>query len=401
MLTAYRPLLSVPGAQRFIVGAALSRIGGAMFGVAVIVMVSTRRDSYALAGSVSAVGVVVMALASPVIGGLVDRWGQRRASLPFVISSTVICLLTALVSWLDAPAWTLFVGYGLAAILPEMGPMSRTRWAHIYEHDDGMLHTAMSFEQVMEESAFVVGPVLAVLASTTLFPEAGFILAAIIFLVGSVIFLAGRDTEPPVVPHEHRPPGLAVHNPGVLVIATAAVMVGVIFGANEVIAVAVAEEFGDKAFSSVILAAFAFASAVTGFWYGTRTFTMSMPKRLLLCGLGMFVLELPALVAPNLWALAGIMFVAGSATAPTLITALTLLQKLVPKAQLTEGMAVGVTGILVGISLGTSVSGWAVEHLGAQEAYAVPVAAGALAVVVLVVHLGRLERATPLVADAA
>ena len=56
----------------------MSRIGGAMFGVAIIVMVSARESSYALAGAVSAVGVVVLAASSPVIGGLVDRWGQRR-----------------------------------------------------------------------------------------------------------------------------------------------------------------------------------------------------------------------------------------------------------------------------------------------------------------------------------
>ena len=45
MLSAYRPLFAVPGAPRFILGALISRVGGAMFGVAVIVMVSSRRDS--------------------------------------------------------------------------------------------------------------------------------------------------------------------------------------------------------------------------------------------------------------------------------------------------------------------------------------------------------------------
>ena len=107
----------------------------------------------------------------------------------------------------------------------------------------------------------------------------------------------------------------------------------------------------------------------------------------------MCLLEAPALIAPNLWTIALVMLVAGSATAPVLITALTLLQRLVPRAQITEGMAVGVTGILVGISLGTSIAGWAVERLGAQEAYAVPVAAGVLAVAIVGVNFARLSRA--------
>ena len=60
------------------------------------------------------------------------------------------------------------------------------------------------------------------------------------------------------------------------------------------------------------------------------------------------------------------MFVAGSATAPLLITSLSLAQRLVPKALVTEGMAVAITGILIGISAGSAVGGWAIEAWGAQ-----------------------------------
>ena len=61
MLATYRPLFAIPGASRFVAASALSRVGGAMFGVAIIVMISTRRDSYGLAGAVSAGGIVVLA----------------------------------------------------------------------------------------------------------------------------------------------------------------------------------------------------------------------------------------------------------------------------------------------------------------------------------------------------
>ena len=56
-------------------------------------------------------------------------------------------------------------------------------------------------------------------------------------------------------------------------------------------------------------------------------------------------------------------------------------------------VAVAVTGILVGISLGTAVGGWAVEHLGAHEAYAVPVAAGGVAVALVLLGRRTLVRA--------
>lgn len=394
MLTAYAPLLQVPGAKRFVFGATLSRIGGAMFGVSVIVMVSTRQGSYALAGGVSAVGVLVLAIASPLIGRLIDKYGQLRASLPFILVSCLGGLATAALSWGGAAIWTLFVAYGLSACLPEVGPMSRTRWAHIYRDDPARLHTAMSFEQVLEELSFVIGPVLGVLVSTTLFPEAGLILAEICFTAGAVVFLLERTTEPPVTPHHERPGGLAIQRRGMVIVTTALFLVGVLFGANEVLAVAVADESGAKGASSLILAAFALGSAISGIWFGTRTrFRTTITQRFVaLAGL-MCLLEAPALATPNLGWLTLVMFVAGSATAPMLITSLTLTQRLVPPAMMTEGMAVAVTGILIGISAGTSVAGWLVEVLGAHPAYLLPVGAGAVAAAVAYVGRNRLWHA--------
>ena len=392
MLSAYAPLFRVPGATRFIAGTALSRTGGAMFGVAIIVMLSERRGSFGLAGAVSAVGLFVLAIAGPVIGRLVDKHGQRRVALPFVVFSTFCGVTVAVLSWRDAPAWTLFVFYGLSAVLPEPGPMSRARWAHIYRDEPDRLHTAMSFEQVCDEASFVIGPVLAVLVSTLWFPEAGLLLAELLFTAGMLAFLAARATEPPVVPHADRPGGFAVRRPGLLVVAVALVMTGVIFGANEVIAVAFAKEHGETGFSSVILGAFALGSTLAGIVFGSRVFRTTMTRRLILAAAGMFVLEVPALLVGGLWPLVVVMFVAGSATAPMLITSLSLAQRLVPAALMTEGMAVAITGILIGISGGSAVGGWAIEAWGAQQAYAVPVLAGALALAIIAARYSHLER---------
>ena len=387
MLSAYRPLFAGPGAPLFILGALISRVGGAMFGVAVIVMVSSRRDSYAIAGAISAVGVLVLAIAAPVLGRLIDKHGQRRIALPAILLTSVALFTTTWLSAVGAPLWTLFVAYAVSALLPEVGPMSRARWAHIMRDDPKGMHTAFAFEQVVEEFAFVVGPVLGVLAATTIAPEAGLVLAQILFAGGAILFLAARSTEPPVVPHEDRPPGLAINRPGMVIVPLVLFMVGVLFGANEVVAVAVSDEQGRKAFSSTILAAFALGSAISGIVVGTRDFTTSVIKRFVLFAAAMCFLQAPVLLTDNLWALVGIMFVAGSATAPMLITSLGLVQRLVPHALVTEGMAVAVTGVLIGISAGTAVGGWLVEGLGAHPAYVLPV--GATAVAAVIAYLGR------------
>ena len=84
MLSADRPLLHVPGASRFIAGGALARLGGAMFGVAAIAMISSRRGSSSLAGAVSSVAIAALPAAGPVIGWLIDRYGQPRGEPPMV-----------------------------------------------------------------------------------------------------------------------------------------------------------------------------------------------------------------------------------------------------------------------------------------------------------------------------
>jgi predicted MFS family arabinose efflux permease len=183
-----------------------------------------------------------------------------------------------------------------------------------------------------------------------------------------------------------------VLRPGLLLVAVALVMTGVIFGANEVIAVAYAKEHGETGFSSIILGAFALGSTFAGIVFGSRVFRTTLTRRLLLAATGMFVLEVPALLVGGLWPLVVVMFVAGSATAPMLITSLSLAQKLVPPALVTEGMAVAITGILIGISGGSAVGGWAIEAWGAQAAYAVPVLAGGLALAIIAARYRHLER---------
>jgi MFS family permease len=393
MLSAYRPLLRVPGALAFIAGGALARIGGAMFGVSIIVMVSSRRGSFSLAGAITAVAVLVLAAAGPILGRLVDRFGQRRIVLPFAVWSTLCGFATVVLSWTGAPAWTLFLAYGLSAILPEMGPLSRARWAHVFAAEPDTLHTAMSFEQVMDEGSFVLGPVLGIVLSTVWFPEAGLLIAYVLYFIGMVAFVSARATEPPVVAHHDRPGGYAVARPGMFVVAAVLTMVGVIFGANEVVAVAVSKEAGQESFSSVILALFAVGSTIAGIAFGARVFRISLTHRLRYAALGMFLLEAPALFVTDLRGIALVMLVAGCATAPMLITAMSLSQRLVPQALVTEGMAVAITGILIGISTGAAAGGWAVEHVGPHEAYAVPVTAGFVAVVLSSAFFGRILRA--------
>ena len=159
--------------------------------------------------------------------------------------------------------------------------MSRARWAHIFRDEPDRLHTAMSFEQVADEASFVLGPVLAVLVVDAVVPRGGAASSpSVLFTAGMLAFLVGAGDRAAGRAARRPPGGLAVRRPGLLVVATALVMTGVIFGANEVIAVAYAKEEGATSFSSVILGGFALGSTIAGIVFGTKVFTTTMTRRL-------------------------------------------------------------------------------------------------------------------------
>jgi predicted MFS family arabinose efflux permease len=95
-------------------------------------------------------------------------------------------------------------------------------------------------------------------------------------------------------------------------------------------------------------------------------------------------MTLPWLTASStgsLLALAPALLVAGMATAPTMVTAMSLIQERTPEGQLNEGMTLAVTGLLGGIAGGSALGGWMVDHGPgpATTGFAVPAAAAALA----------------------
>ena len=381
MLASYRPLFEVPGARVFIIGGMIARTAGSMFGVAVVAMVAARTGSYELAGAVVAVGMVSLALFAPFLGRLVDRYGQRRIAIPFFLWSGFWAVMTVLTSLRGWPTWLLFITFPLCGAIPNMGTMARARWTHIFAHQPRLLHSAMSFEQVMEELTFVIGPVVAIWLSTAFFPEAGFVAATVAYGVGVLIFISARSTEPPVVPHHERPEGHAHHNPGLVPLAFIMVMTGAIFGVNEVVTLAVAEDHGAKGSAGAILALYAVGSGLAGLVFGHISHGRNLLKLLIVGTFGMAVLEAPLVLAPNLWILAGLMVVAGMATAPTLITTMNLIERIVPKAQLNEGMTIVLTGLIIGIAAGSAVSGAVVDRVGASHGYWVAVIAGGFAFV--------------------
>ncbi|MFI6447401.1 MFS transporter [Kitasatospora sp. NPDC050543] len=402
MLSSYRQIFAAPGSLAFSLTGFISRLPISMTGIGIVTMLSQLRGSYGVAGAVSAVLALAAAVAGPQVSRLVDRYGQRRVALPATAITIAAAAGLLLCARLDAPDWTLFVCAAAMGGMPSTGAMVRARWAYLYSDEAPKLHTAYSFEAVMDEVCFIVGPILAIGLATAVFPEAGVLLAGVFLSVGMVLFTAQRRTEPPVHPAAHHTGGSAIRNAGLQVLVLTFVATGAIFGSVEVVTVAFAQEQGHTAAASLVLALYALGSCLAGVVFGTLRLKGSMAGRFLGGVAVMAVSMIPlVVVAETVTGIAGLvsigaaLFLAGISISPTLITAMALVERLVPAAQLTEGMTWTTTGLALGVALGSSAAGWMVDAAGAPAAYWVPVSAAAFGALTALAGLGRLRSGLP------
>ncbi|MDH6127789.1 MFS transporter [Kitasatospora sp. GP82] len=408
MLSSYRQIFVAPGTLAFSSAGLIARLPISMTGIGIITMLSQLRGSYGIAGVVSGTMALSAAVLGPQVSRLVDRYGQRRVSLPATGLAVVAAVVLLLCARMAAPDWTLFVAAAGMGVMPSTGSMVRARWAHLYSGEPPKLHTAYSFEAVMDEICFIVGPILSIGLATSVFPEAGVVLAGLFLVVGVVLFTAQRGTEPLVHPAAHRAGRSAIRSAGLEVLVLTFVATGAIFGSVEVATYAFAQEQGHKAASGLVLAVYALGSGLAGVVFGTLKLNGSLAGRFL-GGIAVMAasMAVPVLAAAWLHGTAGLigvgaaLFLAGISISPTLITAMALVERLVPAAQLTEGMTWTTTGLALGVALGSSVAGWVVDAAGGAAAYLVPFGAGLFGALTALAGLRRLRSGLALATEPA
>jgi MFS family permease len=393
VLDNYRHILSYPGAFAFASSGLLSRIPIAMYNISFILMVQIQYDSYEMAGRVAAVGVVVWALQTVPTARLVDRWGQRKAMIPltamFVVGTTA-GIVTAMT---HGPEWALWVATAFASVSGPLGSLTRARWSHLL-HDDKDIHTAFALEGSLDEILFIVGPALATILATVVWAPLGLIVATVSMLIGISILLSLKGTEPPPR-KELGGESLGWRIPGaVAAVALIALGLGLVFGAFDLSTVAFADEFGHKAISGVLLGVISAGSLLGGLFYGARHWKTALWKRTVIgtsfVAAGFIVLS----TAPNLIAFAVIGFFAGATIAPTLTNADTVVQRVVDRGQITEGLAWLRIGIGIGVAGGAWAAGYLIETQGARWGLLFAAASGMLTMLIAIAVIPLLKRGT-------
>ncbi|MEY9858941.1 MFS family permease [Catenulispora sp. GAS73] len=375
----YAAIFKAPGSKGFSSAAFVGRLPMSMLGLGIILMIKESTGKYALAGVVSGTMALVQAFFGPFLARLIDRRGQAEIGFPSLAVSTAALISLMLCVRFKEPTWSWFASAALAgAFMPNVGALVRARWTKLYTGTPS-LHTAYSFEAVMDEVVFMIGPILVTFLTLQVHHEAGVGLATGFLAVGASAFLIQRRSQPPPHPPEHHTEPAAIAIPGMRVVLVCAIAIGLMFGSIEVVTVAFAEEHGHSDWAGLLLAVYAGGSFIAGLIFGATHWETPLAKRALILLTAVLITATPMTLAPNIGVLALVLLLAGFAISPTLITLVALVEYLVPAARLTEGMVIETTGAAVGITAGSAVSGWLIDRSGAHTAYLVPVAGSALA----------------------
>lgn len=356
MFNSYREIFSASGTKGFSLAGFIARMPISMMGIGIVTMLSQLRGDYWLAGAVAATFTLSSALLAPHISRMADQLGQSRILLPTTGISVFFTILLLLCTKYEAPYWTLFLSALCAGCMPNMSAMVRARWTKLYRGSH-KLHTAFSFESVVDELCFIIGPVLSVSLSVMFFPEAGPLLSSVFLTIGVCLFTMQKSTEPHVHPHDITNKGTVFKIGTLRVLVFTLIAIGTIFGTIDVVSVAFAEHQGNTVAASFVLSVYAIGSCLAGLIFGTLKLSTPPYNQFLIAVTLSMVTMLPLVFVNTIAWLVVIVFFAGLSVAPTMIITMGLVEKIVPESKITEGMTWAITGLGIGVSLGSAV-GW-------------------------------------------
>lgn len=392
MFNSYREIFSAPGTKGFSLAGFIARMPISMMGIGIVTMLSQVSCDYWLAGAVAATFTLSSALLAPHISRMADQLGQSRILLPTTGISVFFTILLLLCTKYEAPYWTLFLSALCAGCMPNMSAMVRARWTKLYRGSH-KLHTAFSFESVVDEICFIIGPVLSVSLSVMFFPEAAPLLSSVFLTIGVCLFTMQKSTEPPVHPRDITNNGTVFKIGSLRVLVFTLIAIGTIFGTIDVVSVAFAEQQGNTVAASFVLSVYAIGSCLAGLIFGTLKLNTPPYNQFLIAVTLSMITMLPLVFVNSITWLVVIVFFAGLSVAPTMIITMGLVEKIVPESKITEGMTWAITGLGIGVSLGSAIAGLVIDNFGAHVGFNVAIIAGGLALTIALLGYKTLHSA--------
>ncbi|MFH8366092.1 MFS transporter [Streptomyces sp. NPDC018031] len=393
-LGSYLRLLREPGAAALALWGMVGRFPIAMRPIAVLLLISDVTGSLADAGTVAAAMLLSQGVASPVLGRLADRHSQRNVLLSACLGHAVGMTLLLVSIGTRAPLWVMC----LAAVATGCTSVSftgfmRARWAAMV--GQGVLRTAYAMESMLDDTIFLLGPLLVTALASAVHPAAGLVACVSLTTVGSVFVALHRRSEPVSEAARGHGSQRAITVPGVWVLMIAYAGMGFQFGAVDVTLIAFAKEQGTPGLGGVLLALTAVGSLIAGAVYGAVDWRLPQSRLLPVTTCLLTLGAVPLAFAGSSLVMACFAVVAGIAISPALIAGSTLLESLAPKGTLSEAFSWLTSCGALGIASGTAAGGQLAELNSSAQAAWAAVGGGVVALTLSLVGQPALRRGKP------
>ncbi|MGW1499305.1 MFS transporter [Streptomyces mirabilis] len=391
MAAGYLEILRARHAARLLAGTLTGRLPNATAAIAVVLFVRAEGGTYSLAGALAAVYGVGNAVGQPLLGRLVDLYGQPRVQLPAALVSALGMGVFAFSGTDPLPvAYLAMVVAGL--FTPPLEGGLRALWPSVLRREE-QVHTAYAMDAVAQEVMFTVGPLLLTLCASLWSARAALLILNVVGVLGALsVVLSPPSRAWRSAPREAHWLG-ALRSPGLLALLGAFLFVGIALGSITVAAVSYADDHGGDAVYGWLMAAVGLGALVGGTAYGARRWSGTPERRLRVLVALLAVCYLPLVLMPGAVAMTALAALAGVFLAPCIACAFIIVDRHAPRGTVTEAFSWLVTTFTVGASVGTGLAGPVVEWGGAVWGFALPGAAGAAALVVLLAT-GRVLAAT-------
>ncbi|MEW2254380.1 MFS transporter [Streptomyces sp. NPDC047869] len=381
MAAGYLEILRARHAARLLTGTLVGRLPNATAAIALVLFVRADGGTYGLAGALAAVYGVANAVGQPVLGRLVDLYGQPRVQLPAAVLSALAMAVFAFAGTGPLPlACAAVAAAGL--FTPPLEGGLRALWPSVLRREE-QVHTAYAMDAVAQEVMFTVGPLLVTLCVSLWSERAALLVLNAVGVLGALsVVLSPPSRGWRSAPREAHWLG-ALRSPGLLVLLGAFLFVGIALGSITVASVPYADEHGGDAVYGWLMAALGLGALIGGTVYGARAWSGTPERRLRVLVALLAVCYLPLMLMPGAVAMVLLSLVSGVFLAPCIACAFIIVDRHAPGGTVTEAFSWLVTTFTVGASVGTGLAGPVVQAGGPLWGYAVPGAAGAVSLLVL------------------
>lgn len=381
MAAGYAEILRTRYAGRLLAGTLVGRLPNATAAIAIVLFIRAEGGTYSLAGGLAAVYGVANAVGQPLLGRLVDLYGQPRIQLPAAVLSALGMVAFAFTGPDSLAA--AYVAVGAAGLFtPPLEGGLRALWPGVLGKEE-QVHTAYAMDAIAQEVMFTVGPLI-VTGSVALWSEqAALLVVNAIGVLGALSVVVSKPSRAwRSAPREAHWLG-ALRSNGLLALLGAFLFIGMALGSITVAGVSYADGHGGDAVYGWMMAAIGLGALVGGSVYGARQWSGVPEKRLTVLVALLALCYWPLTLVPGPVAMVALTAVAGVFLAPALACAFIIVDRHAPRGTVTEAFSWLVTTFTVGASLGTAAAGPVVEWGGTVWGFAVPGLAGVAALLVL------------------